>query len=94
MYTSSSHRLLADPSLESKIAGHLAASGASLDEVEHIAKIIASSSGTIGVGLDHCHVPGTDVPKESFLKADEGEMGMGIVCRATPYWILTDYCMV
>jgi dihydroxyacetone kinase len=59
-----------------KIAGALSASGASLDEVEFLAKIVAERSGTIGVGLEHCHVPGTE-KSEAHLKDDEIEIGMG-----------------
>lgn len=39
-----------------KIAGALAARGGSLDEVYAIAEQISSRLGTIGVGLEHCHV--------------------------------------
>lgn len=39
-----------------KIAGALAQQGASLDEVYDIAQWVASRIGTIGVGLEHCHV--------------------------------------
>ncbi|GAA6039026.1 hypothetical protein JCM8097_000159 [Rhodosporidiobolus ruineniae] len=60
-----------------KLAGALAAQGASLDEVEHVAKIVAESCGTIGMGLEHCHVPGTE-KAEAHLKDDEAEIGMGI----------------
>lgn len=49
-------RGLAGTCLVYKIAGALAQRGGSLDEVEDIAKIIASNLVTIGVGLDHCHV--------------------------------------
>ncbi|KAG9019187.1 Dihydroxyacetone kinase 2 [Tulasnella sp. 427] len=60
-----------------KIAAALSRSGASLDDVEAIAKQISESIGTIGVGLEHCHVPGTEGAK-SHLGADEIELGMGI----------------
>ena len=39
-----------------KIAGALAAKGGSLDEVYKVAEWTASNIGTIGVGLEHCHV--------------------------------------
>lgn len=39
-----------------KIAGALAARGGSLEEVHAIAEHISSHLGTIGVGLEHCHV--------------------------------------
>ncbi|KAF8074735.1 dihydroxyacetone kinase [Lyophyllum atratum] len=60
-----------------KIAGALADRGGSLDDVSNIAQWVASNVGTIGVGLDHCHVPGT-APASSHLKDDEIEIGMGI----------------
>lgn len=49
-------RGLAGTILVYKIAAALSRSGASLDEVESIAKQVAESVGTIGVGLEHCHV--------------------------------------
>lgn len=73
-------RGLAATTVVYKIAGALAAKGASLDEVEHIAKIIASNSGTFGVGLEHCHVPGTE-QGEDYLNEDEIEVGMGMSDR-------------
>ena len=42
-----------------KIAGALAQRGATLDQVESLAKMVASSIATIGVGLEHCHVSGS-----------------------------------
>ncbi|BGO99319.1 hypothetical protein NBRC10513v2_000424 [Rhodotorula toruloides] len=60
-----------------KLAGALAAQGASLDEVEFVAKMVAERCGTIGMGLEHCHVPGTE-KGEAYLKDDEAEIGMGI----------------
>jgi hypothetical protein len=69
-------RGLAATTIVYKIAGALAAKGANIDEVEHIAKIVASNSGTFGVGLEHCHVPGTG-QGEDHLKGDEMEIGMG-----------------
>lgn len=69
-------RGLAGTVLVHKLAGALAATGADLDEVEHVAKLVANSCGTYGVGLEHCHVPGTDAG-DSHLDSDEVEMGMG-----------------
>ena len=76
-----------------KIAGALAGRGASLDEVYHTAQWVSTRLGTIGVGLEHCHVsrssphfvtsikkhqvPGTD-PSKSHLSSTEVEVGMGI----------------
>lgn len=72
-------RGLAGTVLVYKVAGHLATTGASLNEVEFIASLVSNSIGTIGMGLDHCHVFGTTASTESYLKEDEAELGMGIV---------------
>lgn len=77
-------RGLAGTVLVYKIAGHLATTGASLNEVEFIASLISNSIGTIGMGLDHCHVYGTATSTESYLKDDEAELGMGIVSLIVP----------
>ncbi|KAK0481357.1 dihydroxyacetone kinase [Armillaria novae-zelandiae] len=70
-------RGLAGVVLVYKIAGALAAQGGSLDEVYNIAQYVSSRIGTIGVGLEHCHVPGT-ATGETHLSADEIEIGLGI----------------
>ena len=48
---------LAGTVLVYKIAGALARRGGSLDEVYVIAETVAKNLGTVGVGLEHCHVP-------------------------------------
>ncbi|GAA5995180.1 uncharacterized protein JCM10292_004583 [Rhodotorula paludigena] len=70
-------RGLAGTVLTYKLAGALGAQGGSIDELEHVAKIVAERCGTIGMGLEHCHVPGTE-KGEAYLKDDEAEIGMGI----------------
>ncbi|KAG6330560.1 hypothetical protein ID866_8528 [Astraeus odoratus] len=70
-------RGLAGVCLVYKIAGALAEQGSSLDEVYHIAQYVSSRLGTIGVGLEHCHVPGTAV-QDNHLRVDELEVGLGI----------------
>ncbi|SCV68313.1 BQ2448_434 [Microbotryum intermedium] len=70
-------RGLAATVLVYKIAGALADTRASLDEVEHLGKLIAARSGTCGIGLEHCHVPGTEAA-EAYLQQDEIEFGLGI----------------
>ncbi|KIO18676.1 hypothetical protein M407DRAFT_31687 [Tulasnella calospora MUT 4182] len=60
-----------------KITAALSRSGPSLDDVEATAKQVAENIRTIGVGLEHCHVPGTE-EAESHLGVDEIELGMGI----------------
>ena len=49
-------RGLAGTILVYKIASALSDQGADLDGVEKIAKYISSRLGTLGIGLDHCHV--------------------------------------
>lgn len=58
-----------------KIAGALALQGGSLDDVEALAKLIAQNVATYGVGLEHCHVPGTEAG-DNRLALDELELGM------------------
>ncbi|OCH87380.1 dihydroxyacetone kinase [Obba rivulosa] len=70
-------RGLAGTVLVYKVAGALAKRGGSLDEVYTIAEYVSSRVGTIGVGLEHCHVPGT-AAGETHLKQNEIEIGMGI----------------
>lgn len=72
-------RGLAGTVLVYKLAGALAANGSShsLDEIEHLARTVADSCGTMGMGLEHCHVPGTD-KSEAYLGENEAEIGMGI----------------
>ncbi|CUA70658.1 dihydroxyacetone kinase [Rhizoctonia solani] len=70
-------RGLAGTVLVYKIAGALAQRGASLEDVHRVAQVVADRLGTIAVGLEHCHVPGTE-PGSTHLKDDEIEVGMGI----------------
>ncbi|KAF8518010.1 dihydroxyacetone kinase [Hysterangium stoloniferum] len=60
-----------------KIAGALAGRGQDMDKVFDVAAWVASRIGTVGAGLEHCHIPGTNAA-ESHLKANEIELGMGI----------------
>jgi hypothetical protein len=49
-------RGLAGTVLVYKIAGALANTGASLNDVHEVARFVADRIGTIAVGLEHCHV--------------------------------------
>lgn len=49
-------RGLAGTCLVYKIAGALAQSGGTLDQVYDMAQWVSSRVATIGVGLEHCHV--------------------------------------
>lgn len=61
-----------------KIAGALAASGASLKDVHRVAQCVAENTVSIGSSLSHVHVPGRAIEGEDSLKQDEVEIGMGI----------------
>lgn len=60
-----------------KIAGALAQTGAGLEEVYSVAEWVSKNIATVGVGLEHCHVPGTTA-SEAHLGSSEIEIGMGI----------------
>ncbi|CAK3801722.1 Dihydroxyacetone kinase 1 [Lecanosticta acicola] len=60
-----------------KIAGALAAQGASLKDVHGVAQAVADNTVSIGSSLAHVHVPGRGETEEE-LKQDEIEIGMGI----------------
>ncbi|KAN0126086.1 dihydroxyacetone kinase [Lactarius tabidus] len=70
-------RGLAGTVLVYKIAGALAQTGASLEEVYSVAEWVSKNIATVGVGLEHCHVPGT-AAREAQLNSSEIEIGMGI----------------
>lgn len=59
-----------------KIAGAMAESGASLEDVAAAAKRIIGSVASIGKSLDTCTVPGS--PKEDRIPAGKAELGLGI----------------
>ncbi|KAM0754935.1 dihydroxyacetone kinase 1 [Meredithblackwellia eburnea MCA 4105] len=70
-------RGLAGTVLVYKVASALSDEGAGIDDVFKLSEWAATRVGTIGAGLDHCHIPGTG-PAESHLTADQVEIGMGI----------------
>ena len=71
-------RGIAGTVLVHKIAGALAATGASLKDVHRTAKLVADNTVSIGSSLSHVHVPGRAVGGDDDLKQDEVEVGMGI----------------
>ncbi|TRX88657.1 hypothetical protein FHL15_010423 [Xylaria flabelliformis] len=74
-------RGIAGTVLVHKIAGALAAQGASLEQVYRVAKLTADNLVSVGASLEHVHVPGRaplDPKAEGSLGADEVEVGMGI----------------
>jgi dihydroxyacetone kinase len=60
-----------------KIAGALAATGASLAEVSKTAKLVSESVVSVGASLSHVHVPGRSIEADT-LSQSEVEVGMGI----------------
>ncbi|WPH01924.1 Hypothetical protein R9X50_00477800 [Acrodontium crateriforme] len=72
-------RGIAGTVLVQKIAGALAATGASLKDVHRVSQLVADNTVSIGSSLSHVHVPGRAVgDAEDELKQDEVEIGMGI----------------
>ncbi len=59
-----------------KIAGHLAASGATLDEVTKTARQIAASTVSLGISLKSCTLPG--IGREDRVPSGKAELGLGI----------------
>lgn len=60
-----------------KIAGALAATGASLGDVHKVAQAVADNTVSMGSSLAHVHVPGREETEEDLNKS-EIELGMGI----------------
>ncbi len=59
-----------------KIAGAMAESGASLDDVTKAAERVIAGTKSIGMSLDTCTVPGS--PKEDRIAPGMAELGLGI----------------
>jgi triose/dihydroxyacetone kinase / FAD-AMP lyase (cyclizing) len=59
-----------------KIAGHLAASGASMEEVAKAARAVATSAVSLGISLSSCTLPG--IGREDRVPVGKAELGLGI----------------
>ena len=70
-------RGLAGNILVCEILGAAAEAGLALNELKALGDAVVSSLASIGVGLEHCHVPGRSVGLDS-LKHDECELGLGL----------------
>ncbi|GAA5893508.1 hypothetical protein JCM6882_007840 [Rhodosporidiobolus microsporus] len=70
-------RGLAGTVLVYKLASALASTGADIEAVHELAEYAATRVGTMGAGLEHCHIPGTGA-SEAHLGNGEVELGMGI----------------
>lgn len=72
-------RGIAGTVLVQKVAGALAATGASLKDVHKVAKLTAGNTVSIGASLAHVHVPGRSKEgNPDDLNDEEVEIGMGI----------------
>jgi len=71
-------RGLAANILVCKILGALAAHGAELDVVKEYGDAVVSNLVSLGVGLEHCHVPGRTKDAASTLTMSECEIGLGL----------------
>ncbi|KAL0074378.1 Dak1 domain-containing protein [Phycomyces blakesleeanus] len=72
-------RGLAATTLVIKLAGAMAATGARLEEVSQMGSMCIKNAATLGVALDHCHVPGSSADSHlASLGPNEIELGMGI----------------
>ncbi|KAI4615162.1 hypothetical protein J4E81_001334 [Alternaria sp. BMP 2799] len=71
-------RGIAGTVLVQKIAGALAAKGASLKDVTQMAQLVADNTVSIGSSLAHVHVPGRREAEEDELAEGLVEIGMGI----------------
>ncbi|EJU01753.1 Dak kinase, partial [Dacryopinax primogenitus] len=71
-------RGLAGIILTSKILGAASSAGLSLSELKLLGDLVNASTGTIGTGLDHCHLPHTPASAWEPLEGDDLEVGMGM----------------
>lgn len=71
-------RGIAGTVLVHKIAGALAAGGASFETVHRATRTVADNLISIGASLSHVHVPGRADSDEAGLGSEEIEIGMGI----------------
>ncbi|KAJ3508495.1 hypothetical protein NLJ89_g5724 [Agrocybe chaxingu] len=72
-------RGLAANILVCKLLGSLAYAGAPLSVVKYFGDAVVAHLATVGVGLEHCHIPGHDIPSnEKGLGVKECEVGLGL----------------
>ncbi|KAJ3965852.1 DAK1/DegV-like protein [Lentinula raphanica] len=70
-------RGLAGNILVCKILGALAERGSSLENLKRAGDTVVSHLASIGVGLEHCHVPGS-IASSATMDEDECEVGLGL----------------
>ncbi|KAF8152613.1 hypothetical protein B0H34DRAFT_755406 [Crassisporium funariophilum] len=61
-----------------KILGAFAERGATLDEVKALGDAVVANLSSVGVGLEHCHVPGRWKADGGGLGEEECEVGLGL----------------
>lgn len=72
-------RGIAGTVLVHKVAGAVASDPSkTLDDVAAAAQEVADNMVTVGVALNHVHIPGRAIEKENILAEDEVEVGLGI----------------
>ncbi|KAK9245716.1 Dak1 domain-containing protein [Lipomyces tetrasporus] len=72
-------RGLAGTVLVHKVAGAAAArADSTLKEIVAAAKEVADNLVTVGVSLNHVHIPGRKIEQENIMAEDEAELGLGI----------------
>lgn len=66
--------------LTCKILGAAAAAGRSFEELKQLGEAVVGQLASIGVGLEHCHVPGrsTELMRDTALAENTYEIGMGL----------------
>ena len=70
-------RGLAGNILVCKVLGAAAETGASLDDIKPLGDAIVAELASIGVGLEHCHIPGRQVVENNVPKG-QCEIGLGL----------------
>lgn len=71
-------RGLAGTVLVHKVAGATASKGSSIAQVTAAAREVAENLVTVGVSLNHVHIPGRKIEEENLMAEDEAELGLGI----------------
>jgi triose/dihydroxyacetone kinase / FAD-AMP lyase (cyclizing) len=71
-------RGLAGNILVCKILGALAERGTSLNRLKEVGDAVVGNLASIGVGLEHCHVPGRETSGNGVLNETEYELGLGL----------------
>ncbi|KAF9072416.1 hypothetical protein BDP27DRAFT_1418040 [Rhodocollybia butyracea] len=71
-------RGLAGNILVCKILGALAERGSSLENLKRVGDAVVTHLASIGVGLEHCHIPGNPISSVTTMGDEECEVGLGL----------------